>query len=565
MSNKYFKSSLQATFFLFASFSVLRSQAQENRDNGSVHGNYQLDAQYYQADSLIGAPKVPEKMLSNAFGNINYSKGNFSAGVRYEAYNSVRQGFDPRYKGQGIVNRFARYQTSLLDITVGNIYEQFGSGLMFRTYYEPGLLYDNSLDGIRVISSPLKGITLKGLTGKQRYFFTVGTGIVRGGDAEININELFDSVLGKKKTRVILGGSFVSKYQDDLDPVLVLPKNVGVYGGRLNIIHEGLNFYTEYAYKINDPSVDNKFSYKYGEVLFTSLSYATKGFSFLMQGKRVDNMSFRSDRNESLQSLLINYIPATTRPHTYALLALNPYATQLRGEVGGMLEIQYKFKKGTLLGGTYGTEITINASTANGLKDIPVSDSLTSQTYYRTKWTDIGQIYYNDYFIEINKKFTKKFKGTFVFSNQYYNRNIIQFAAKNAGYKNLKSNIVVADLTYKYKSSSSIRLELQGLFAESQDMITNSNLVARGNWMAALLEWTPTSNWFFAAYDQYNAGNPDQALRIHYYLGTFGYNSGPHRISLSYGKQSAGIFCVGGVCRTVPASNGITLSLTSTF
>ena len=106
---------------------------------------------------------------------------------------------------------------------------------------------------------------------------------------------------------------------------------------------------------------------------------------------------------------------------------------------------------------------------------------------------------------------------------------------------------------------------MQGLFAKTQDMVTNSNLVAKGNWATALLEWTPTGNWFFAIYDQYNYGNPDEKLRIHYYLGTFGYNKDAHRISVSYGKQSAGIFCVGGVCRTVPASNGVTLSITSSF
>ncbi|MBK7816465.1 MAG: hypothetical protein IPJ60_02260 [Sphingobacteriaceae bacterium] len=46
----------------------------------------------------------------------------------------------------------------------------FGNGLTLRTYYEPGLLYDNSLDGARIISNPYKGITLKGVIGKQRYF-----------------------------------------------------------------------------------------------------------------------------------------------------------------------------------------------------------------------------------------------------------------------------------------------------------------------------------------------------------------------------------------------------------
>jgi hypothetical protein len=96
-------------------------------------------------------------------------------------------------------------------------------------------------------------------------------------------------------------------------------------------------------------------------------------------------------------------------------------------------------------------------------------------------------------------------------------------------------------------------------------METNSNLVAKGNWATALVEWSPSSNWFVAVFDQYNYGNPDPNLRIHYYLGTAGYNSGPHRISIGYGKQSAGIFCVGGVCRTVPASNGLTLSITSSF
>ncbi len=558
------KGSSAVAFFIFISLSSF-GQEEPHTDYGSIHGNFQIDAQYYQPDSLIGAPKVPEKFLSNAFGNINYQKGNFSAGGRYEAYNNVRQGFDARYKGQGIVNRFARYRTDLLDITVGNIYEQFGNGMMLRAYYEPGLLYDNSIDGIRVISSPLKGVTLKGLMGKQRYFFSTGVGIVRGGDAEVNLNELFDSVLGNKKTRIILGSSFVSKYQADQDPNLILPENVGCYGGRFNLIREGFNFSGEYAFKINDPSADNKFNYKHGEAIFSTISYATNGISFLVQGKRIDNMSFRSDRNESLQSLLINYLPATTKQHSYSMLALNPYATQLKGEIGFMAEMQYKFKKNSVLGGKYGTEITLNYSQANGLKQIAVGDSASAMTFYTTNYTDVGDGYYHDFFVEINKKFSKKWKGTFVYSNQFYNRNIVQFGTELEGFKALKAHIGVVDIAYKYKPTASIRLEMQGLFAEDQDIVTNSNLVARGNWATALLEWTPSGNWFFAVYDQWNLGNPEKDLRIHYYLGTFGYNKGSHRISMSYGKQSAGIFCVGGGCRTVPASNGITLSITSSF
>lgn len=528
----------------------------QNNNEGTIHGNFQIDAQYYQPDSLIGAPYVAEKVLSNAYGNLVYEKDKFSAGIRYEAYNNVMQGFDKRYKGQGITYRFARYKTNLLDITVGNIYEQFGSGLIFRTYYEPGLLYDNSLDGFRVIATPHKALTLKGLIGRQRSFFTLGEGIVRAFDGELSVNDLFDSL--KIKTKIILGGSFVSKYQADKDPDLILPENVGCYGGRLNIIHEKINFYAEYAYKINDPSYVNGYNYKFGEALFTSFSYAQKGFAFILQAKRIDNMNFRSERDATLQQLLINYMPATTKQHTYLMPAFYPYATQPNGEIGGMAEVQFKLPKGTWWGGHYGTDVTFNFSFANGLKIHPVNDSTTSMTLYSTRWNEIGDQYYHDFFIEINRKINKQFKFTALYSNQFYNKNIVQFNSPNAGYPNMQAHIGVLDVTYKYRTHSAIRMEIQGRFAYHKD-------INGGSWAVGLLEWTPSSHFYVTLIDQYNYGNPDEQLKLHYYTAGIGFVKESNRISITYGKQRAGIFCVGGVCRNVPASNGIAISITSTF
>jgi len=561
-------SSFLAAFLLLLALNPFNSKAQEGSDEiNSIHGNFQVDAQYYNYDSLIGAPKVPEKMLSNAFGNLNYQRGKFSAGLRYEAYNSVMQGFDARYKGQGITNRFARYQDKLVDITIGNIYEQFGSGLLFRTYYEPGLLYDNSLDGIRVISNPYKGLTLKGLVGKQRSFFTVGPGTVRGFDGELNINEALDSLASNIKTKFIIGGSFVSKFQVDQDPDFTLPENVGSYGGRLNIINDHFNIFGEYVIKENDPSATNRsvsgntsyYSYKQGEAGYLSMSYFTNGFSVLLQAKRVDNMDFRSDRDASLQNLLINYLPATTRQHTYLLPAYAPYATQPKGEVGGMIEISYKVPKGSLLGGKYGMEITLNASQANGLNQINVNDSLKEMTLYKTNYNEMAEEYYHDYFIEIQKKFNKKFKGTAMYANQMININVVQKGSRYGHYKNAYSHIAVLDLTYKYKSNSTIRLETQGMLRDNKDTLNY------GSWVTGLIEWTPTTHFFIAALDQYNYGNPVANLKLHYFLATAGYSTGPHRIAISYGKQRAGVFCVGGVCRNVPASNGVAISITSSF
>lgn len=564
---KIFKKSGIAAAFLICSLISANAIAQENSNEGSVHGYYQIDAQYYNPDSLIGAPVVNEKMLSNAFGNILYTRGKFSTGVRYEAYNNVMQGFDARYRGQGIVNRFARYEDKLLDITVGNIYEQFGSGLLFRTYYEPGLLYDNSLDGIRVISNPFRGFTFKGMVGKQRSFFSLGPGIVRGFDGELNINELLDSAWLDVKTHIIIGGSFVSKFQSDENPNLVLPQNVGSYGGRITIIRDGFNFFGEYVQKENDPGLANSstvgdrayYTYKNGEALFLSTSYATKGFSFLLQGKRIDNMSYRSDRDATLQNLMINYLPATTKQHTYLMAAFSPYATQPNGEVGGMAEMQFKLKKGSALGGPFGMDITINYSHFNALKQNHVNDSNSTSRLYSTKYTQFGEDLYNDLFVEINRKFSKKWKATFMYSRQFNNVNITQHNTPNGEYLNVKSNIAIVDVTWKYKSNSAIRFEGQAMLRNNKDTLN------MGSWAVGMIEWTPNTHVFLAVLDQYNYGNPVENLKLHYFLVSAGYTNGPHRISVSYGKQRQGIFCVGGVCRVVPASNGFALSITSSF
>ncbi|HEX7414098.1 MAG TPA: DUF6029 family protein, partial [Bacteroidia bacterium] len=65
--------------------------------------------------------------------------------------------------------------------------------------------------------------------------------------------------------------------------------------------------------------------------------------------------------------------------------------------------------------------------------------------------------------------------------------------------------------------------------------------------------------------DQYNYGNSVKNLQIHYYLATVGFIRASTRITLSYGKQRAGVFCVGGVCRNVPASDGLSMTIMTSF
>ncbi len=522
----------------------------------SIHGNFQIDAQYYNKDTSIGAPIVPQKVLSNGFGNINYIRGGFSAGIRYESYNPVMQGFDPRYQGSGIPYKYARYKNKKLDITAGNFYDQFGSGMILRVYEERGLLYDNTMDGFRAIYNPIRGITLKGMIGHQRTFFSLSPGVVRAGDIDISLNELLDSLWANKKTKITIGGSFVSKYQSSQSPTLNEPENVGCGGGRVTVSRGNFNIYAEYANKINDPAYVNKYSYKNGQGAYLTTSYAVNGFSAMLAGKYVDNMGFRSDRDQTLNAAMINYMPALTKYHTYLMATFYPYATQPNGEMAAQGEVQYKFKRGSKIGGKYGMEVAANASMAYGIDSVNIAPQNDDRQYhYKVRSFKPGEKYFHDFNIEINKKFSKKIKGTFLYSNQYYNKNIIVENSSVKEFANIKTNIFVVDVTYKYKPTSSIRFE-------GETMQTKQD---KGAWLVGMVEWWPQSNFFLAVLDQWNYGNADQSKRFHYYLVNIGFIRDAVRITLSYGKQRQGIFCVGGVCRTVPASDGVSLTVSTSF
>lgn len=541
-------------FWLFVcSAAVFAQGTLENfLSGGEIHGNFQLDAQYYQEDTVIGAVTAPEKLLSNGFANIIYTNKFIQAGIRYESYLNPIQGFPPQYKGSGIPYRYFTFQNEDLTVTAGNFYEQFGSGLLLRAYEARGLGYDNAFDGFRVKYNPYKGIYVKGLIGRQRKYFTLGEGIVRGIDGEININELFDS-LANKKTRLILGGSFVSKFEADQNAQLILPENVGAYGGRLQVMRGGFSIFTEYAYKINDPSQDNNYIYKPGNAFLLQSSYSSKGFGISLGAIRNDNFSFRSERSAVLQEVLINYVPSLTRQHTYNLLAtLYPYATQLNGQIGYQGEVLFRFKKGSPLGGKYGTSVLINYSQMNNLDTLQLNDWSTTRQGYKSEWFSAGQLYFSDFNIEITKKWSKKIKTVTTYAYFSYDKDVLE---GKSGYGLIYSHIGVVDITYKFDNKNALRTELQGLITK-QDM---------GDWATVLLEYTHSPHWFVALMDQYNYGNKIPYKRVHYYTAMVGYINKTNRITLSYGRQRQGIFCVGGVCRNVPAANGFTLSITSSF
>jgi len=540
----------------------VNAKAQSLTEGGRVSGNFQLDAQVYRADSAIGAYEVEEKMRMNTFANILYTNGNFNAGVRVESYLNPILGYDPRYKGSGVPYWFGSWKNEQFDITVGNFYEQFGSGLVLRSYEERNLGYDNALRGARVKFMPYQGVTIKGLIGTQRFFWEQGPGIVRGLDGDFALNEMFDKN-GVCKTRVVLGGSFVSKYQPLEDIVvndtslLKLPANVASWAARFNLSRGGFSLDGEYATKLNDPSSINNFIYKKGESMLLQATYSQKGFGVIAALKRTDNMSYKSKRTETGNALDINYLPALTRQHAYSLSAMYPYATQPNGELAVQGQLNYKIKKGSKLGGKYGTDIALNYSRITSIKketaDGETAIGQSGTAGYTSPFFAFGdQLYFQDLNLELQHKFNTRYKLLVSYMYLNYNIDVIE---GHPGDPMVKAHILIADMTYKYDTRNAIKIELQHLATKQDD----------GDWMQYMVEYTMAPKWFFTFSDQFNYGNAEKDRQLHYPTVAMGYTQGSNRLTLTYGKQREGIICVGGVCRNVPASNGLSITLTSTF
>lgn len=519
-----------------------------------IHGNFLINAQVYQEDSLIGAPNVPERFRMNAYGNLLITKGDFTAGFRYESYQKPLMGFDMRYEGQGLPYKFVKYANDGLEVTVGNFYEQFGTGMIIRSYEVADLGVDNVFDGARAkFTSANKAIEVTGMVGRQRYFWALSPGLIRAGDLNVSVNDLIES-WKEKELRVRLGGTFASKYQEDNNPGLVLPENVGAGGGRINLMYKGFSFLGEYVMKSQDPSFDNGYLYREGQGLFLNLSYSHKGFGLNLSAKSIDDMSFRSDRDESLNNLLINYHPALTMQHAYNLAAtLYPYASQPNGEVAFQGDMTFNIPRKTWIGGKYGTKIIFNYSDVFGLDTNNLNDIATERRGYKNKFFSPGQEeYFRDINVMVDRKLNKTFKLKMMYINLLFNNNIMKL---NNFKGTIYADIAILDLTTKLSPKHSIRTEVQGLW-------TNQD---QGDWAYALIEYTYSPHWFFTVLNQFNYGNPTEARRIHYPYVSTGYTYKSNRIMVGYGLQRAGVFCVGGVCRTVPASNGFSIMVSSTF
>jgi len=526
----------------------------------TVSGSIQSDVLIPQEDNDIGTGKYDDWGLTNTYLDLKIGSKNVDAGARFEFLEYPLPGFETDFKGWGVPHFYVKGRIEdKVELTLGDYYEQFGSGFVLRTYEERSLGIDNSLRGGRIVFKPTEGVTFKALTGKQRRYWHHNDALVSGADAEVEIGHWIKP-MRDGGTRLTLGASWVNKHEDtDADEILLnathklkLTEYVNAWDGRINLQHGGLNVLAEYAHKSQDPSFDNGYTYRQGNVVMLSGSYSQRGLSALLQAKRSQGMSFRSRRSVTGTSSNINHLPAFTHDQTYALASLYPYATHREGEWAFQGEFAYTFKKGTALGGKYGTKLHVNVSHVRGIDlgeiENPLIDGqLRGSDGYKSSFWKMGdEVYYQDIDVIIDKRFTRDFSLVFMYMNQRYNKTIVE---GHGGMIN--SNILIADGKYKISPKIILRCELQYLFTKDDE----------GDWAFGLAELSLAPHWMFTISDMWNCGE----TKLHYYQGLVTYSLKGHRIQAGYGRTRAGFNCSGGVCRLVPASKGFTLSYNYSF
>lgn len=557
------------TALLLASASALSAAAIDfgsstNPDRQvSVHGSVQVDGLFPEKDYKIGTEDYKDKFLLNGYANAGLFSKYIDAGIRVEYLEHPLPGFEPDFKGWGVANFYATGRYKGFELTAGDIYEQFGSGMILRTYEERSLGIDNAIRGGRLKVSAVPGLNITALGGIQRRFWEWDDrSRIYGADIEWGMQ---DNIAALRNHDIVwnVGASWVNKrekYTQD-DHILVeqdgslsylnLPKTVNAWDFRTHFYKGGFDVLAEVALKNPDPSLDNNYTFRHGSAVLLSAGWAGNGISAQVQAKRSEDMSFRSRRAQDGLSAFINNLPPFAYQHTYALANLYTYATQnAPGEWAFQGNFAYTARRHTPLGGRYGTKARLNISYIRGI-DREGEWNVPDKSQYgtdgvKTHFFGTGPLYYSDLNVQVDKKFSPLFTLNAMYMYQRYNKTVVE---GHGGMIN--SHVIVGEGKFTCSDKVTLRAELQYLHTK-QD---------RKDWVFGLAEVSVLPYIMASVSDQWNVGGD----KTHYYMFNITGTYRGNRLMIGYGRTKEGFNCSGGVCRYVPATRGFQFSYSYNF
>lgn len=533
-------------FTALSALAITGYQSAHAQGAGTFSGDLQLNGNFFQRDSAIGAAgnDLYDKYMSGGEGwlSLRYSNYGFTGYLRLDVFSNSNLK-DP-YKamsGFGIGAWNISKEIMGLTITGGYIYDQIGSGILFRSYEDRGLLIDNALEGLHLKYKIADKVTLKAFTGQQKNIFDRYRPIIKGFNAEGDFSL-------SKDVHITPGVGILNRTldQETYTPIYntvqsypvedrFTPKYNTYAFTAYNTLSAGdFTWYVEGAYKthetINYPileanSIKQVYKDEPGNIIFSTLGYARKGLALNVTGKRTENFVMRISPDEnSPNNGQINWQPIVAQIRPQRLIARYTPASQ---------------------------DISEQAFNANAL--ISPNDNYD----FNLSYTHINRLdglkLYREAYFEANIRSVKNF--LIDIGAQYMEYNL--FYQGKVGDPILKAITPFTEITYLINSKNSLKLQAQYMNAKEDD----------GSWAFVGLEYAIAPKWSFAVSDMYNVAPSEKSIYRdkHFYNVFIARTQGAHRISLAYVKQVAGINCSGGVCRYEPAFSGVRLMITSSF
>lgn len=499
---------------------------------GYVTAGMESNSIYYMQDTRTDAVRPEGSLGSNNYVKVDFGIGLLEGGLQFEGYFPQLQGYPDQLKGFSLSNRYVRFRDKGLSATLGDFYEQFGSGLLFRAYEERSLGINTAIEGAHFAYDWDNKVAVKAFVGFPKKYkeYNYDSRVV-GADLSLNLMSLANSDL----FGLTVEGSFLNKHQAlqyEWQEGLMKPDVNGI-SARLVFDWNGLTLKGEYVLRDSDMGAANNYSTQTSKALLVEGSYTYGGLGVNLAFRKLQNAGFQSDYNETGMYTALNYVPALTQQHSYSLAALNPYQAQTAGEFGGQADVYYFFPRKTLLGGSKGMKLHANFSTYYGDSPLP-----EVQKY---------ELYFRDLTVDVERWWGSNVKTTLLYTWQTYNNRV----SPHPEYIFRNSHTIVADVTYKFNNIHALRGEYQHLWSNEGD----------GNWCAFGLEYTIAPGWSFSANDMWNYG----FTGIHYFNGGVSYSKTRIRTALNFGRFREGYQCAGGVCRLIPAYTGLNLNVTISF
>ena len=514
----------------------------------SLTGSLQMNTNVFLKDESIGAANTPQYESEIIGGelwlDLLYNHKGYEVGLRFDVFeNSNLLNPNDSYSDLGIGKLFLRKQFKSTLVELGSIYQQIGSGIIFKSYEERPLLIDNALIGAHLHQSLFSDWSIRLMGGKQKNLFNFYDSWLFGGSVEGFVS------LGKNVILLPGAGVLVKRYDDrqieslissvqgysPLDSV-TLYRNVIASTFFNTLSWGGFSWYSEVAFKQYDVYFDpdlvrqgfgsegliGGFDDENGLVIYNSLSLGVNSFGLSLEWKRTENFVLRSDPFVELNRGLVSFLPPMSRINSFRLKSRYVPATQEIGENAFQMDLRYSFSK-----------------------------KLQMNQYFSLIKTLDGDPLYKEFDLEMTFKQKRDYQVKGGVQLQEYNQGI--YEGKGA-VPLVKTVIPYVEYLKRWDRTKSVRVEMQ-LLRTKEDF---------GSWMFALIEFAKAPHWSISASDMYNY-DPKKTGKIHYPRFDVTYIKKQHRLSLSYVKQVEGVVCAGGICRLEPAFSGFRLSLQSNF